>query len=131
MFLPCHSHFFPRSIRIPKRPKCEIAPPGTQIDVRCMQPRFENGPYCSWSIRRDVGQVLHRGTFPCSSYDALLGRGQVPDLSGTSPYTSIDVLVYDNIFVYQRWINRLVNIMVTSRLTSQWEIILKALLTCL
>ena len=78
IFLPCHSHF-PRSIQIPKGPICEIAPPETQIDVRCKQPRFENSPCCARSIRRDVGQVLRRQTFPCSSYDALLARGQSPD----------------------------------------------------
>ena len=81
--------FFPKSIRILKKLKCEIAPPGTQIDVRCMQPRFENSPCCAWSIRRDVSQVLHRQTFPCSTYDALLARGQGPDSAGTCPFTSI------------------------------------------
>ena len=80
--------FFPKSIRILTRPKCEIAPPETQIDVLCIQPRFENSPYCAWSIRRDVSQVLHRQTFPCS-YNALLARGQGPDSAGTSPFTSI------------------------------------------
>ena len=28
-------------------------------------------------------------TFPCGSYDALLARGQGPDLAETSPFTSI------------------------------------------
>ena len=72
-----------------KRPKRERTPPVTQIDVRCMQPRFENSPCCAWSIRQDVGQVLDRQTFSCSSYDALLARGQGPDSAGTSPFTSI------------------------------------------
>ena len=72
-----------------KRPKRERTPPVTQIDVRCMQPRFENSPCYARSIRRDVGQVLHRQTFPCSSYDALLTRGQGSNSSGTSPLTSI------------------------------------------
>ena len=89
IFLPCHFHLLPRSIQILKRPKCEIAPPGTQIDVRCMQPRFENSPYYAWSIRRDVDQVLQRQTFPCSSYDALLGKGQGSDSAGTCPFTFI------------------------------------------
>ena len=84
-----HSHFFQKIIQILKRRKCEIATPGTQIDLRCMQPRFKNSPYYAWSIRRDVGQVLHRQTFPCSSYDALLARGQGPDSAETNPFTSI------------------------------------------
>ena len=45
IFLPCHSHFFPKSIRILKRPKCKIAPPGTQVDVHYKQLRFKNGPF--------------------------------------------------------------------------------------
>ena len=81
--------FFPKSIRILKRPKREIAPPETQIDVRCMQPRFENSPYYAWSIWRDVGQVLHRQSFPCNSYYALLTRGQGPDSAETNPFTFI------------------------------------------
>ena len=80
--------FFPKSIRILQRPKCEIAPPETQIDVRCIKPRFEDSPCCAWSIRRDLSQVLHRQTFPCS-YNALLARAQGPDSAGTSPFTSI------------------------------------------
>ena len=51
IFLPCRCHFFPKSIGILKRPKCEIAPPGTQAEVRYMRLRSENGPYCDWSIR--------------------------------------------------------------------------------
>ena len=69
--------------------ECEIAPPETQIDVRCMQPRFEISPCCAYSIRRDVSQVLHRQTFSCSSYDALLARVQGPDSARTSPFTYI------------------------------------------
>ena len=80
---------FQISIQIPKRSKCEIAPPETQIDVHCKQPRFENGPCCARSIRRDVSLVLCRQTFPCSSYNALLARGQGPDSAETSPFTSI------------------------------------------
>ena len=79
----------PRSVRILIRPKCEIAPPETQIVVRCKQPRFGNSPCYAWFIRRDVDQVSHRQTFPCSSYDALLARGQGPDLTETCPFTSI------------------------------------------
>ena len=89
IFLPCRCHLFPWSIQILKRPKCEIAPPETQIDVRCMQPRFENSPYYAWSIWRDVGQVLHRQSFPCNSYYALLTRGQGPDSAETNPFTFI------------------------------------------
>ena len=80
--------FFPKSIRILKRLKCEIAPPETHIDVRCMQPRFENNLCCAWFSQGDVRQVLHRQTFPCS-YNALLARGQGPDAARTSPFTSI------------------------------------------
>ena len=89
IFLPCRCHLFPWSIQILKRPKCEIAPPEAQIDVRCMHPRFEDSPYYAWSIRQDVGQVIHRETFQCSSYDALLVRGHGPDSAGTCPFTSI------------------------------------------
>ena len=90
--------FFPRRIRILKRPKCEIAPTGTQIDVRCMQSRFENSPCCAWSIRQDVDQVLHRQTFPWSSYDALLARGQDPNSAGTLPFT------YENCLCSVMWL---------------------------
>ena len=80
---------FSKSIQILKRPKCEIALPGTQIDVCCMQSRFENSPYYASSIRQDVGQVLHRQASPCSSYNALLARRQGPNSAETNPFTSI------------------------------------------
>ena len=50
---------------------------------------MRDSSYYAWSIRRDVGQVLHRQTFPCSSYDALLARGQGPDSAERNPFTSI------------------------------------------
>ena len=52
----------PCSTWILDRPNCEIAPPGTQIDVRYEQLRFEKGPQWAWSIRQGLGQNLHMRT---------------------------------------------------------------------
>ena len=52
----------PCSTWILDRPNCEIAPPGTQIDLWYEQLRFEKGPQWAWSIRQDIGQDLHMWT---------------------------------------------------------------------
>ena len=85
MFLTCHGHFFSKSIRILRRPKWKKTPPGIQFDARYVQPRFENSPCCAWSIRRDVGQVLHRQTFPCSMLRCTSRQGAGPRFGWNKP----------------------------------------------
>ena len=86
IFLPLSQSFFLKNIRILERRKCEIAPPGTQIDVCCKRLRFENGPCCAWSIQRDVGQDLRRWTdVPMRQLRCTSGQGAGPRFGWDKP----------------------------------------------
>ena len=46
-----------------------------QISATCEQLPSEDCPYCAWSIRQDVGQLLRmQEAFSCNCYGALLER---------------------------------------------------------
>ena len=104
--------------------------------MSCKRLRFENGPCCAWSIQRDVGQDLRRWTdVPMWQLRWTSGQWAGPRFGWDKP-----------IYLYSRCLGNCLcrvmgksNILVgfhhltnigASRLTIQWEILLKTLLTC-
>ena len=61
-----------------KRPKRERTPPVTQIDVRCMQPRFENSPCCARS-------GLTQTDIPLQQLRCTSGQGAGPRFGWNKP----------------------------------------------